>query len=100
MFDSVNVSWKPPLQPNGIIQGYFINYRTYKMSNEFRKEIQEKTHFTYLLAENLEENVTYYFMVRAETSAGLGTETLGNVTTGYNIGCFFFTFYFNFFIIL
>lgn len=77
------------MQPNGVIQGYVINYRTYKMSDEFRKEIQEKTRLTYLLAETLEENVTYHFMVRAETSAGLGTETLGNITTGYNIGFFF-----------
>lgn len=99
MFDSINVTWQPPQQPNGIIQGYIINYRTYKMSDEFRKEIQEKTYLNYLLAENLDENVTYHFMVRAETSAGLGAETLGNVTTGYNIGFFlFFIFLFILFI--
>lgn len=86
LLNSVNVSWASPQQPNGRIQGYVVKYRTYKMADEFRKEIQERTQLTYLLAENLEENVTYQFFVRAETSAGLGVEMVGNVTTGYNEG--------------
>lgn len=31
LLDSVNVSWEPPQQPNGRIQGYIVNYRTYKL---------------------------------------------------------------------
>lgn len=86
LLDSVNVSWSPPQQPNGRIQWYIVNYRTYKMSDEFRKEIQQKTALTYLLATNLEEGVAYYFTVRAENTAGLGGETVGNVTIGHNQG--------------
>uniref|UniRef100_A0A915E8P4 Protein sidekick-like protein n=1 Tax=Ditylenchus dipsaci TaxID=166011 RepID=A0A915E8P4_9BILA len=67
--------------------GYVVNYKTYKLDDEFRKEVQEKSRINYLLAGNLEENVTYYFNVKAETSAGLGlTPATGNVTTGYNLG--------------
>ncbi|VDM39837.1 unnamed protein product [Toxocara canis] len=87
LLDSVNVSWTPPSEPNGIIQAYVINYKTYKLREEFKKEIQEKTTATYLLAENLEENVTYFFSVRAETLAGYGDEVVGNITTGPNPGC-------------
>jgi protein sidekick len=87
LLDSVNVSWAPPQQPNGIILNYVVNYRTYKLDEEFRKEVQEKSRLNYLLAGNLEENVTYFFNVRAETSAGLGIVPMtGNVTTGYNEG--------------
>lgn len=38
------------------------------------------------MAGSLEENVTYFFSVRAETSAGYGTEVADNVTTGANPG--------------
>lgn len=87
LLDSVNVSWSPPAHPNGRIQAYIVNYRTYKLREEFKKEIQEKTVLTYHLASNLEENVTYFFSVRAETSAGYGSEVTGNVTVGPNPGC-------------
>uniref|UniRef100_A0A914R669 Fibronectin type-III domain-containing protein n=1 Tax=Parascaris equorum TaxID=6256 RepID=A0A914R669_PAREQ len=54
---------------------------------EFKKEIQEKTTSTHLLVNNLDENVTYFFSVRAETLAGYGDEIIGNVTVGPNPGC-------------
>lgn len=84
---SVNVSWAEPVEPNGRILGYIVNYHTSKLSEEFRK-IQEKTVLNYFLAENLEENATYFFTVKAQTSAGDGISTTGNVTTGYNKGKF------------
>lgn len=86
LLDSVNVSWSTPVEPNGRILGYIVNYRTYKLSENFRKDIQEKTQLNYFLAENLEENTTYFFTVHAQNSAGDGINTTGNVTTGYNTG--------------
>ncbi|CAD5226006.1 unnamed protein product [Bursaphelenchus xylophilus] len=86
LLDSVNVSWTPPQQTNGRITGYSVTYRTYKFSEDFRKEIQEKTLLPFLLADNLEENTTYSFTVQARTSVGLGVPVSGNVTIGYNRG--------------
>lgn len=31
LLDSVNVSWTPPDEPNGIIQAYIVNYKTYNL---------------------------------------------------------------------
>ncbi|CAD5218681.1 unnamed protein product [Bursaphelenchus okinawaensis] len=86
LLDSVNVSWTPPQQSNGRIIGYSVTYRTYKFSEDFRKEIQEKTTLPYLLASSLEENTTYSFTVQARTSVGLGVPVSSNVTIGYNRG--------------
>ncbi len=86
LLNSVNVSWAPPESVNGRIVGYIVNYRTFKLKEEFKKEIQEKTTLSYLLASNLEENVTYFFSVRAETAVGYGPEVSGNVTIGPTIG--------------
>ncbi|KAK6046290.1 fibronectin type III domain protein [Cooperia oncophora] len=80
----VRVSWKPPSEPNGQITGYIVNYRTFKMKEEFKKEVQSRTQQTFYPATNLEEGVTYFFAVWAETSAGRGTEVTANVTLGPN----------------
>uniref|UniRef100_A0A158Q594 Down syndrome cell adhesion molecule-like protein Dscam2 n=1 Tax=Dracunculus medinensis TaxID=318479 RepID=A0A158Q594_DRAME len=82
LLDSINVSWLPPKQPNGKLLGYIINYRTYKQKEELRKEVREKTRYNSFLATNLEENVVYFFSVKAETSVGSGEEVIANVTTG------------------
>ncbi|KAJ1362192.1 hypothetical protein KIN20_021631 [Parelaphostrongylus tenuis] len=84
LLDSVRVSWKPPTEPNGVITGYIVNYRTFKMKEEFKKEVQSRTQQTFYPATNLEEGVTYFFAIWAETSAGRGTEVTGNVTLGPN----------------
>ncbi|KAK6026780.1 fibronectin type III domain protein, partial [Ostertagia ostertagi] len=84
LLDSVRVSWKPPTEPNGQITGYIVNYRTFKMKEEFKKEVQSRTQQTFYPATNLEEGVTYFFAVWAETSAGRGTEVTANVTLGPN----------------
>ncbi|VDM62678.1 unnamed protein product [Angiostrongylus costaricensis] len=103
LLDSVHVSWKPPVEPNGVITGYIVNYRTFKMKvtlkqlmilchvtscfqEEFKKEVQSRTQQTFYPATNLEEGVTYFFAIWAETSAGRGTEVTGNVTLGPNPG--------------
>lgn len=90
LLDSFNVSWLPPRQPNGIVLNYLVNYRTYNLIDEFRKEIQEKTQKNYFVAKNLEEDVTYFVSVKVENSVGLSAETIANVTMGYNKGSFYF----------
>uniref|UniRef100_A0AC34QH49 Thymidine kinase, cytosolic n=1 Tax=Panagrolaimus sp. JU765 TaxID=591449 RepID=A0AC34QH49_9BILA len=85
LFDSVNVSWTPPQQPNGKIFNYIIKYRTYKLEKNF-EDRQQSTPLNYFLATKLDENATYFFTVQAENGAGTGAEVVGNVTIGYNIG--------------
>lgn len=57
-----------------------------RFQEEFKKEVQSRTQQTFYPATNLEEGVTYFFAVWAETSAGRGTEVTGNVTLGPNAG--------------
>ena len=52
------------------------------LQEEFKKEVQSRTQQTFYPATNLEEGVTYFFAVWAETLAGKGTEVTGNVTLG------------------
>ncbi|CAG2121319.1 unnamed protein product, partial [Medioppia subpectinata] len=76
----VKVSWKPPVEPNGILLGYYVMYET--LINDFSKQVKQKINDNYLVVNGLRERVMYTFKVRAETSAGVGPETIGNVTTG------------------
>lgn len=48
---------------------------------EFSKQVKQKVTGTSLLVQNLEEEVTYTFTVRAQT-IDYGPATIGNVTTG------------------
>lgn len=49
--------------------------------SEFSKQVKQKVTGTNLLVQNLEEEVTYTFTVRAQT-IDFGPATIGNVTTG------------------
>lgn len=72
----VKVSWNPPVEPNGILQGYYVVYET--LINDFSKQVKQKINDSYLVVNGLRERVMYTFKVRAETSAGVGPETVGN----------------------
>ncbi|CAG2168350.1 unnamed protein product, partial [Oppiella nova] len=76
----VKVSWKPPQEPNGVLLGYYVTYET--LINDFSKQVKQKINDSYLVVNGLRERVMYTFKIRAETSAGVGPETIGNVTTG------------------
>ncbi|KPM09144.1 sidekick-like protein, partial [Sarcoptes scabiei] len=76
----VKVSWKPPIEPNGLLLGYYITYET--LIGDFSKQVKQKINDSYLMVNNLRERVLYTFKVRAENSIGLGPERTGNVTTG------------------
>lgn len=51
------------------------------MITEFSKQVKQKVTGTSLLVQNLEEEVTYTFTVRAQT-IDYGPPIIGNVTTG------------------
>ncbi|XP_065308715.1 protein sidekick isoform X2 [Dermacentor albipictus] len=80
--NSLNVSWTPPEEPNGIITGYLVNYETADLDIESGRQVRQKVVHTFLAVRGLDEMTTYRFTVRAETSQGYGAESQCNVTTG------------------
>lgn len=79
--NSLKVSWEEPKSPNGEITGYVVTYETAQQDETFSKQVKQKVTTTWLIVSNLEEEVTYYFSVRASTF-DLGPPSTGNVTTG------------------
>ena len=79
--NSLKVSWDEPKQRNGEITGYVVTYETAQQDETFSKQVKQKVTTTWLVVGNLEEEVTYYFSVRASTYE-LGAPSTGNVTTG------------------
>ncbi|KYM76056.1 Protein sidekick [Atta colombica] len=78
---SLRVSWNPPKLRNGEIVGYIVTYETAEQNDRFSKQVKQKVTETSLLIQPLEEEVTYTFMVRAQT-IDFGPPISGNVTTG------------------
>ena len=79
--NSLKVNWDAPKHANGIISGYVVTYETAQQDEAFSKQVKQKVTTTWLVVANLEEEVTYYFSVRASTY-DLGAPVSGNVTTG------------------
>ncbi|XP_014091561.2 protein sidekick isoform X13 [Bactrocera oleae] len=78
---SLKVSWDPPRFPNGEILGYLVTYETTEENEKFSKQVKQKVSGTSLKVQNLEEEVTYTFTVRAQTIE-YGPAISENVTTG------------------
>ncbi|XP_012155263.1 protein sidekick isoform X7 [Ceratitis capitata] len=78
---SLKVSWDPPRFPNGEILGYLVTYETTEENEKFSKQVKQKVSGTTLKVQNLEEEVTYTFTVRAQTIE-YGPAVSENVTTG------------------
>ncbi|XP_037028858.1 protein sidekick isoform X5 [Bradysia coprophila] len=78
---SLKVSWDPPKKRNGEILGYIVTYETTEENDKFSKQVKQKVSGTQLIIQNLEEEVTYTFTVRAQT-IDFGPPVIGNVTTG------------------
>ncbi|KAL5276641.1 SDK2 family protein [Megaselia abdita] len=78
---SLKVSWDPPKMKNGDILGYVVTYETTEENEKFSKQVKQKVTGTTLIIQNLEEEVTYTFTVRAQT-IDYGPQVSGNVTTG------------------
>uniref|UniRef100_A0A182ITM4 Uncharacterized protein n=1 Tax=Anopheles atroparvus TaxID=41427 RepID=A0A182ITM4_ANOAO len=79
--NSLTVSWEPPRKRNGLILGYIVAYETTEDNEKFSKQVKQKVTGTSLVVQNLEEEVTYTFTVRAQT-IDYGPAISGNVTTG------------------
>ncbi|XP_017048180.1 protein sidekick isoform X9 [Drosophila ficusphila] len=79
---SLEVSWNPPKFLNGEILGYLVTYETTEENEKFSKQVKQKVSNTTLRVQNLEEEVTYTFTVRAQTSVDYGPGVSENVTTG------------------
>ncbi|XP_058443920.1 protein sidekick isoform X4 [Malaya genurostris] len=79
--NSLKVGWNPPKKRNGEILGYIVTYETTEDNEKFSKQVKQKVSGTSLLIQNLEEEVTYTFTVRAQT-IDYGPALSGNVTTG------------------
>ncbi|KAK8775217.1 hypothetical protein V5799_031434 [Amblyomma americanum] len=80
--NSLNVSWSPPKEPNGVITGYLVNYETADLDVESGRQVRQKVAHTFLAVRGLAEMIAYRFSVRAETSRGYGAESQHSVTTG------------------
>ncbi|KAM7347897.1 sidekick cell adhesion molecule isoform 9-T9 [Cochliomyia hominivorax] len=78
---SLKVSWDAPKFKNGEILGYLVTYETTEENEKFSKQVKQKVSGTSLLVQNLEEEVTYTFTVRAQT-IDYGPAVSENVTTG------------------
>ncbi|XP_034671220.1 protein sidekick isoform X8 [Drosophila subobscura] len=78
---SLEVTWDPPKLLNGEIVGYLVTYETTEENEKFSKQVKQKVSNTTLRVQNLEEEVTYTFTVRAQTN-DYGPAVSANVTTG------------------
>ncbi|XP_032295839.1 protein sidekick isoform X5 [Drosophila virilis] len=78
---SLEVAWDPPKFLNGEILGYLVTYETTEENEKFSKQVKQKVSNTTLRVQNLEEEVTYTFTVRAQT-IDYGPAVSENVTTG------------------
>ncbi|XP_030078897.1 protein sidekick isoform X10 [Drosophila hydei] len=78
---SLEVTWDPPKFLNGEILGYLVTYETTEENEKFSKQVKQKVSNTTLRVQNLEEEVTYTFTVRAQT-IDYGPAVSENVTTG------------------
>ncbi|XP_030377973.1 protein sidekick [Scaptodrosophila lebanonensis] len=82
---SLEVTWDPPKFLNGEILGYLVTYETTEENEKFSKQVKQKVSNTTLRVQNLEEEVTYTFTVRAQT-IDYGPAVSENVTTGPQFG--------------
>ncbi|KAM6050623.1 protein sidekick-2 [Chlamydotis macqueenii] len=81
---SVNVSWEPPLLPNGILEGYRLVYEPCMPVDGVSKIVTVDVKGNsplWMKVKDLAEGVTYRFRIRAKTFA-YGPDVEANITTG------------------
>ena len=79
---SVELSWTPPLDPNGNITGYHIEYLPVTENGTHdNREVNITTPAVSYTVTGLEENTLYRFTVSAKTSAGRGERSTVSVRT-------------------
>lgn len=82
--NSLNMSWDPPILPNGIIEMYEVSFHQYFELDGVTKSVQVllSPDKTYYFTQPLIEAMTYNFSIRARTSAGWGQPSTARVTIG------------------
>ncbi|XP_013405552.1 protein sidekick-like [Lingula anatina] len=80
--DSLNVTWTPPEEPNGVI----VNYEVVYIGASKTVQVETNSRTTYYFARDLEEGVTYNFSVKAKTDLGYGPSSTKAITTGSQQG--------------
>ena len=79
---NVELSWTPPLDPNGNITGYHIEYLPVTENGTHdNREVRITIPAVSYTVTGLEENTLYHFTVSAETSAGRGEGSTVSVRT-------------------
>ncbi|XP_038077641.1 protogenin B-like [Patiria miniata] len=74
---TVSMEWRPPLNPNGVIQAYNIMYLPYTQQADGQEDLhwnrtRKKGTVTSSTIRNLTSDTRYYFFLRACTSVGEG----------------------------
>lgn len=67
---SFTISWDPPLEPNGNIQGYKVMY--YKCDDPNKKNIRDNVNERVYTVKDLHPYRCYRILVACESSGGLG----------------------------
>lgn len=82
---SVDIEWKPPLQPNGRILAYVISYKpagsSSSNSTKYAHIIIDSSQTSFTL-HNLKSSTEYIIGIRAKTQAGDGAQKLLQIKSG------------------
>ncbi|CAH1154339.1 unnamed protein product [Phaedon cochleariae] len=75
--ESILVSWKPPTEPNGIVEYYMVHYKATGQDDKEKPKSQKivpnlKNQNLSYQAKNLDSNLKYEFWVTAATTIGEG----------------------------
>ena len=75
----VNLTWEPPLMPNGVIIAYEVSYRRTASSQSETRD--NTTALVWASENNLEEDTEFIFSLRAYTRVGPGNYSSLTITT-------------------
>lgn len=75
---SANLKWKAPMEPNGVISDYRVDYRLSSNSDLIETQVVTNMEFT---ASGLQRNRRYTFIVTARNSIGWGESATADVIT-------------------
>ena len=75
----VNLTWEPPLMPNGVIVAYEVSYRRTASSQSETRD--NTTALVWASENNLEEDTEFIFSLRAYTRVGPGNYSSLTVIT-------------------
>ena len=85
---TIDVKWREPAEPNGVIQNYLIEYGTSPINQHTEKQVTNRT-FRFTLT-GLEIFTTYYIKVRGKTSERGNASEILDATTFEARKCVFF----------